>query len=109
LAQELVGRRKRVDMILGGDTLEQAFKPIDAKRLSQTVVVVTRGGSVGDRGGVVDALPDAVERTGTEVLYAAGPPAMLESIAAFCTANRLPAQGAVEERMGGGFRLSTTC
>jgi len=109
LAQELVGRRKRVDMILGGDTLEQVFKPIDAKRLSQTVVVMTRDGSMGDRGGVLDALPDVVERTGTEVLYAAGPSAMLESIAAFCTANRLPAQVAVEERMGCGFGLCNTC
>jgi dihydroorotate dehydrogenase electron transfer subunit len=109
LAQELVARRKRVDMILGGDTLEQVFKPIDAKRLSQTVVVMTRDGSMGDRGSVLDALPDAVERAGTEVLYAAGPPAMLESIAAFCTANRLPAQVAVEERMGCGFGLCNTC
>jgi dihydroorotate dehydrogenase electron transfer subunit len=109
LAQELVARRKRVDMILGGGTLEQVFKPIDAKRLSQTVVVMTRDGSMGDRGGVLDALPDVVERTGTEVLYAAGPPAMLESIAAFCTANRLPAQVAVEERMGCGFGLCNTC
>jgi dihydroorotate dehydrogenase electron transfer subunit len=109
LAQELVARRKRVDMILGGDTLERVFKPIDAKRLSQTVVVMTRDGSMGDRGGVLDALPDAVERTRTEVLYAAGPPAMLESIAAFCTANQLPAQVAVEERMGCGFGLCNTC
>jgi dihydroorotate dehydrogenase electron transfer subunit len=109
LAQELVARRKRVDMILGGGTLEQVFKPIDAKRLSQTVVVMTRDGSMGDRGGVLDALPDVVERTGTEVLYAAGPSAMLESIAAFCTANRLPAQVAVEERMGCGFGLCNTC
>jgi dihydroorotate dehydrogenase electron transfer subunit len=109
LAQELVARHKRVDMVLGGGTLEQVFKPIDAKRLSQTVVVMTRDGSMGDRGTVLDALPGAVERTGAEVLYAAGPPPTLESIATFCVANRLPAQVAIEERMGCGFGLCNTC
>jgi dihydroorotate dehydrogenase electron transfer subunit len=109
LAQELVARHKRVDMILGADTLEEVFKPIDAKRLSQTVVVMTRDGSMGDRGGVLDALPDAVERTRAEVLYAAAPPPTLEAIAAFCTANRLPAQVAIEERMGCGYGLCNTC
>jgi dihydroorotate dehydrogenase electron transfer subunit len=109
LAQELVARHKRVDMILGAATLEEVFKPIDAKRLSQTVVVMTRDGSMGDRGGVLDALPDAVERTGAEVLYAAAPPATLRAIASFCVANHLPAQVAVEERMGCGYGLCNTC
>jgi dihydroorotate dehydrogenase electron transfer subunit len=109
LAQELVARRKRVDMILGGDTLEEVFKPIDAKRLAQTVVVMTRDGSMGDRGGVLDPLAEAVERTGAEVLYAAARPVTLEAIAAFCGAHRLPAQVAIEERFACGFGLCNTC
>jgi dihydroorotate dehydrogenase electron transfer subunit len=109
LAQELVARHKRVDMILGGASLEAVFKPIDAKRLAQSVAVMTRDGSMGERGGVLDALPDAVERTRAEVVYAAGPPATLRSVAAFCAAHRLPAQVAIEERMGCGFGLCNTC
>jgi dihydroorotate dehydrogenase electron transfer subunit len=109
LAQELVARHKRVDMVLGGSSLEAVFKPIDAKRLAQTVAVMTRDGSMGERGGVLDALPDAVERTRAEVVYAAGPPATLRSVAAFCAAHRLPAQVAIEERMGCGFGLCNTC
>jgi dihydroorotate dehydrogenase electron transfer subunit len=109
LAQELVARHKRVDMILGAATLDEVFKPIDAKRLSQSVVVMTRDGSMGERGGVLEALPDAVERTRAEVLYAAAPPATLRAVAAFCAANHLPAQVAVEERMGCGFGLCNTC
>ena len=109
LAQELVARHKRVDMILGADSLETVFKPIDAKRLAQTVVVMTRDGSMGDRGGVVDPLPDALERTGAEVLYAAARPATLEAIARFCAAHRVPAQVAIEERLGCGFGLCNTC
>jgi len=109
LAQELVARHRRVDMVLGADTLEAVFKPIDAKRLSQSVAIVTRDGSMGERGRVLDVLPDAIERTGAEVLYAAGPSVTLEAIAAFCTANHLPAQVAIEERMGCGFGLCNTC
>ena len=109
LAQELVARHKRVDMVLGGASLEAVFKPIDAKRLAQSVAVMTRDGSMGERGGVLDALPDAVERTRAEVVYAAGPPVTLRSVAAFCAAHRLPAQVAIEERMGCGFGLCNTC
>jgi dihydroorotate dehydrogenase electron transfer subunit len=109
LAQELVARHKRVDMILGADSLETVFKPIDAKRLAQSVVVMTRDGSMGERGAVTDPLQDALERTGAEVLYAAARPATLEAIARFCAAHRLPAQVAIEERLGCGFGLCNTC
>jgi len=109
LAQELVARHKRVDMILGGRTLESVFKPVDAKRLSQTVVVMTADGSLGERGGILDALPDAVARADAEVVYAVAPAPTLRSIAAFCREHRLPAQVAIEERMGCGFGLCNTC
>src|SRR5207247_3751437 len=109
LAQELVARHKRVDMILGGATLESVLKPIDAKRLSQAVAGMTRDGSMGERGSVLDALPEALERTSAEVLYAAAQPGTLEAIAVFCASHRLPAQVAIEERMGCGFGLCNTC
>jgi dihydroorotate dehydrogenase electron transfer subunit len=79
LAQELLARGKRVDMVVGGETLERVFKPIEAKRLSQTVV------------------------------YAAAPPLTLERVAAFCRERNLPAQVAIEERMGCGYGLCHTC
>jgi dihydroorotate dehydrogenase electron transfer subunit len=109
LAQELQARGKRVDMVVGGETLERVFKPIEAKRLSQTVAVMTADGSLGDRGGVLDALPEMVERTGTEVVYAAAPATTLERVAAYCRERGLPAQVALEERMGCGFGLCHTC
>ncbi len=109
LAQELRARHKRVDMVVGGETLERVFKPIEGKRLSQTIAITTRDGSLGDRGTVLDALPGMAERCRAEVVYAAAPPGTLERIAAFCTAHRLPAQIVVEERMGCGFGLCHTC
>jgi dihydroorotate dehydrogenase electron transfer subunit len=109
LAQELSARRKRVDMVVGGPSLESVFKPIEAKRLSQTVSIMTSDGTLGERGSVLDALPDAVDRTKTEVIYAAAPAGTLRRVAEFCAERGLPAQFAVEERMGCGFGLCHTC
>lgn len=109
LAQELLARHKRVDMVVAGETLERVFKPIEGKRLSQTIEIVTADGSLGRRGTVVDVLPEVVERAKTEVVYAAARPSSLERIAAFCLERKLPAQVSIEERMGCGFGLCFTC
>jgi dihydroorotate dehydrogenase electron transfer subunit len=109
LAQELLARGKRVDMVVGAESLERVFKPIEGKRLSQTVAIMTADGTLGDRGTVLDALPEMAERTQTEVVYAAAPARTLERIARFCADRKLPAQVAVEERMGCGFGLCQTC
>lgn len=109
LAQELIARHKRVDMIVSGDTLERVFKPIEGKRLSQTIEIVTADGSLGNRGSVLDVLGDMADRCSAEVLYAAASPPTLERIAAFCRDRQIPAQVAIEERMGCGFGLCFTC
>ena len=109
LAQELLVRHKRVDMIVGGETLESVFKPIEAKRLSQTVAIVTADGTLGERGSVLDAVPATIDRTKAEVVYAAAPTPTLQRIAEFCRERQLPAQVAIEERMACGFGLCQTC
>ena len=109
LAQELIARHKRVDMIVGGETLERVFKPIEGKRLSQTIDIVTRDGSLGDRGSVLDRLAEMADKCGVQVLYAAASEPTLERIAAFCRERQIPAQVAVEERMGCGYGLCFTC
>jgi dihydroorotate dehydrogenase electron transfer subunit len=109
LAQELLARHKRVDMVIGASTFETVFKPIEAKRLSQTVSIVTADGTLGEPGTILDAVPDAIERAGAEVLYASAEPATLRKVAELCAERRLPAQFAIEERMGCGFGLCYTC
>lgn len=109
LGQELVARGKRVDMVIGGTTLETVFKPIEAKRLSQLVTVVTDDGTLGERGRVMDVLADALDRGGAQVVYAAGAPPLLHAVATVCRERELPAQIAVEERMGCGYGLCGTC
>ncbi|MFB3738668.1 MAG: dihydroorotate dehydrogenase electron transfer subunit [Candidatus Velamenicoccus archaeovorus] len=109
LAQELRARGKRVDMLLGGTTEPRVFKPIEGKRLSQTVTIVTADGSIGEQGTIAEALPHVAEATGTQVLYAAGPRGMLRAVASFCAERRIPAQVAVEEQMACGVGMCFTC
>lgn len=109
LGQELVSRNKRVDMVLGGATMDAVFKPIEAKRLSQTVSILTDDGSLGERGSIADALPEVIDRTGAEVLYAAAPMATLDRIASICLERRLPAQVAVQEPLACGTGLCHGC
>jgi dihydroorotate dehydrogenase electron transfer subunit len=109
LAQELRARGKRVDMVVGASSEEFVFKPIEAKRLSQTIVIVTSDGSSGEQAGVVDVLPSAADATGAEVVYAAGPRTMLRAVSEFCVERQIPAQIAVEEQMACGLGLCFTC
>lgn len=109
LAQELRAQGKRVDMIVGADSHEHVFKPIDGKRLSQTIAIVTADGSLGERGSVLDALPHMVEATRAQVVYAAARRPTLRAIAEFCMERRIPAQVAVEEHMACGIGMCFTC
>jgi dihydroorotate dehydrogenase electron transfer subunit len=109
LAQELRARGKRVDMVLAGRTESLVFKPIDAKRLSQTIHIVTEDGSYGSQGSVGDVLAEAVEEAGAQVIYAAGPRRTLRAVAELCTERRIPSQVAVEEQMACGLGVCHTC
>jgi dihydroorotate dehydrogenase electron transfer subunit len=109
LAQELRARGKRVDMILGASSEAYVYKPIEAKRVSQTIDIVTDDGSMGEHASVLDVLPRMVDETHAEVIYAAGPHPMLRAVAEFCAEHRIPAQVAVEEPMACGLGLCFTC
>jgi len=109
LGQELRTRGKRVDMILGAETQDHVFKPIEGKRLSQTISIVTDDGSLGDQGSVLDVLPGVLERTGAQVVYAAARRSTLRAIADLCLERQIPSQMAVEERMACGTGMCLTC
>jgi dihydroorotate dehydrogenase electron transfer subunit len=109
LGQELRARGKRVDMLVGAETEDRVFKPIEGKRLSQTIVITTDDGSLGESGSVIDHLPEVVESTGAQVIYAAGRRPMLRRIAQFCAERQIPSQIAVEEQMACGIGLCFSC
>jgi dihydroorotate dehydrogenase electron transfer subunit len=109
LAQELRGRGKRVDMIVGARDQERLFKPVEAKRLSVSVSICTEDGSIGERGKVTDLLAGMISRTKSQVVYACGPNPMLRAVSEHCTGQGIPTQVAVEELMACGMGVCWTC
>jgi dihydroorotate dehydrogenase electron transfer subunit len=109
LAEELRARNKVVHMILGARDHERVFKPIEGKRLANTVVFTTEDGTMGHEGRVTDVLSDVIDRIGAEVVYSCGPNPMLRAVAEYCLSARIPCQVAVEEMMACGLGVCWTC
>lgn len=109
LAEQLRERGCRVDFVLGGATEGRLFGVLEAKRMSQSVVVTTEDGSLGDRGRVTDVLPALLSRTGSDVVYACGPMGMLAAVADLAARFGAHSQCAVEESMACGIGVCMTC
>jgi dihydroorotate dehydrogenase electron transfer subunit len=113
LADALRKRGCRVDFVLGASTSDKLFGALDAKRMAASVAFTTDDGSYGEQGRVSDVLPDVIERTRADVIYACGPMAMLQAVynvasSAYGGAG-IPAQVAVEESMACGVGVCMTC
>jgi dihydroorotate dehydrogenase electron transfer subunit len=71
--------------------------------------VASDDGSVGHRGLVTDLLAAELERDPEAVVYACGPPAMLEAVRSICEQGAIPAQLALEAGMACGFGACFGC
>ena len=109
LAESLLRKGLRVDMINGAGTAERMLGTIEAKRLSASVAFTTDDGSYGVAGQVTDVLDEVLDRSNAGVVYACGPNPMLRAVAERCRARGVPVQVAVEERMGCGLGVCFTC
>src|SRR5437763_6154699 len=113
LSDALRKRGCRVDVVLGAATADRLFGALDAKRMAASVAFTTDDGSYGDRGRVSDVLPEVIERTRADVIYACGPMAMLEAVQQVAGDSYggagIPAQVAVEESMACGVGVCMTC
>jgi dihydroorotate dehydrogenase electron transfer subunit len=109
LAERLRERGCAVHMVIGAATEQQLFGVLEARRAGKTVVVTTEDGSVGIAGRTVDVLPELLARTETDVVYAAGPLAMLHAVAAAAEAHGAWSQTAVRPPMACGTGVCMTC
>ena len=113
LADALRKRGCRVDFVLGAATSDRLFGALDAKRMAASVAFTTDDGSYGERGRVSDVLPEVIERTRADVVYACGPMAMLDAVQRVAgeayNGAGIPAQVAVEESMACGVGVCMTC
>ncbi|MDQ6650335.1 MAG: dihydroorotate dehydrogenase electron transfer subunit [Actinomycetota bacterium] len=109
LAEALRARGCRVDVVMGAASEDRLFGALDAKRMASTVVFTTDDGSYGVQGRVSDVLPDMVERTRSDVVYACGPMGMLAAVSAIASERGIPSQVLVEESMACGIGVCMTC
>ena len=109
LATALRERGCRVDFVLGAGSVDRLFGQLDAKRIASSIEVTTDDGSMGRRGRVSDVLPQLLDRTGSDVVYACGPMAMLRAVSDMATERGIPCQVAVEESMACGIGVCMTC
>ncbi len=82
LADRLKERGCVVHMLLGGARDGLVYGALQARRAARGLTVTTEDGSVGLHGSVDTALPDLLERTGAEVVYASARAATLHAVAA---------------------------
>ena len=109
LAEHLRDKGCRVDVLVGAATEEKLFGVLDLKRLSTSITVTTEDGSSGVRGRVTDQLPDLIERSGADIVYACGPMGMLSAVSAITGKRRVFTQCSVEESMACGIGVCMTC
>ena len=109
LANALRERGSRVDFVLGAGSADRLFGQLDAKRMGDSSEVTTADGSLGRRGRVSDVLPDVLDRTHCDVIYACGPMGMLRAVTELGTERGIPVQVAVEESMACGIGVCMTC
>jgi NAD(P)H-flavin reductase len=71
--------------------------------------VASDDGSVGHAGLVTDLLATELDRDAHAIVYACGPPSMLEAVRAMCALREVPAQLALEAGMACGFGACYGC
>ena len=109
LAESLLRRGLRVDVINGAATAERILGTIEAKRLSASVTFTTEDGSYGTKGRVTDVFEQVARTSRSGLVYACGPNPMLRAVSELCDDLGLPVQVAVEERMACGIGVCFTC
>lgn len=97
LADALRRRGCQVHFVLGGTDAAHVFGTRSAERVGDSATITTEDGSRGSAGSVAGVLPDVIERTGAEVIYACGPTAMLRSVSSIAVRYGIPSQVSVEE------------
>ena len=101
LAKALIAEGKHVCAVLGFRSAEDVFYVKEFEKLGVDVLVATEDGSVGVKGFVTDALPNAYS-----YVYTCGPEPMLRAI---YRATVTEGQFSFEERMACGFGACMGC
>jgi dihydroorotate dehydrogenase electron transfer subunit len=102
---ELLARGEPAPALLGFRDADHA----PGATLLHNARVATDDGSHGHHGLVTDLLVDELDAGPPAVVYACGPPPMLEAVRALCAAREVPCQLALESGMACGFGACFGC
>ena len=104
LAKDLVGRGKKVSVVLGFNTAKEIFYADEFRALGVDVNISTADGSVGVKGFVTDAIREGA--IDFDYFYSCGPMPMLKAL---CDSTSVKGELSFEERMGCGFGACMGC
>ena len=104
LAKDLVGRGKKVSVVLGFNTAKEIFYADEFRALGVDVHISTADGSVGVKGFVTDAIREGA--IDFDYFYSCGPMPMLKAL---CDSTSVKGELSFEERMGCGFGACMGC
>ena len=102
LAKELIAQNKKVEVVLGFNTVSELFFEEEFKAIGAKTYVTTVDGSYGIKGFVTNAIDD-LDYT---YFYTCGPEPMLKAV---YKATKTSGQFSFEERMGCGFGACMGC
>jgi dihydroorotate dehydrogenase electron transfer subunit len=107
LAEELRKQHKKIKIFIGAKSKAHVIGAEDFKQLSVEVNIVTEDGSLGEQGLVTDfILPHLSDDV---ILYASGPDAMLQAVAAIAKQKKVTAQLSLEAYMACGIGVCRGC
>lgn len=109
LAERLRERGCAVSLVVSAPDEAHLLAALEARRSARSVTVLTADGSVGQRGAVADHVDDLLRRSEADVVYAAGPTAVLRSAAAAAERSGAWSQVAVEVPTPCGTGLCHGC
>ena len=112
LAELAVAKGERARVIIGARDAQDLLLVDSISELGAEVIACTEDGSEGLHGRVTDALKEILSGPAKEApsaLYACGPHAMLDALAAQCRKAQLPAQLAWEAYMRCGLGICGSC
>lgn len=109
LAERLRERGCAVSLVVSAPDEARLLSALEARRSARSVTVITADGSVGQRGTAPDHVADLVGRTDADVVYAAGPTAVLHAAAVAAERAGAWSQVAVETGTPCGTGLCHGC
>lgn len=97
LAERLRERGCRVSMVVAGRDEAHLLSTLEAKRSARSVTVVTRDGSIGQKGEVADVVAGLLRREEAEVVYGVGSVPTLHAVAVAAEEHGAWSQTAIEQ------------